>query len=213
MRAIAAAVGPHCEVVLHDLGGREVDLQHSIIAIENGHVSGRRVGGPSTNLGIDVLHDEAKDHDALGYRARTVDGRELRSSSVYFRNGAGRVVAALCINVDISSLRQVGALVESLLPDPSDATGQPQEIVGQDIDSVLDQMIAEAIEAAGRPGESLSRDERIKVIAQLDKQGALRVKKSMERIANMLGISRVTAYAYLDQARTIDGVLPARSTR
>ena len=40
MKAIAAQVGPNCEVVLHDY---EDDYDHTIAAIENGHVTGRNV--------------------------------------------------------------------------------------------------------------------------------------------------------------------------
>jgi len=49
MKAIAGAVGPHCEVVLHDLSQRE--MERTIVAIENGHVTGREVGGPSSGCG------------------------------------------------------------------------------------------------------------------------------------------------------------------
>ena len=39
--------GPDCEIVIHDL--TQNNLDNSIVYIENGHVSGRRVGdGPST---------------------------------------------------------------------------------------------------------------------------------------------------------------------
>lgn len=41
-KGIAAQFGSHCEVVVHDLT-RHAD--HTIVAIENGHVSGRKVGG------------------------------------------------------------------------------------------------------------------------------------------------------------------------
>src|SRR3990170_4461078 len=40
--AIGKTVGPHCEVVLHDLRTPE----HSIVAVCNGAVTNRRVGGP-----------------------------------------------------------------------------------------------------------------------------------------------------------------------
>src|SRR5699024_6588419 len=50
IHAIAAAGGPGCEVVLHDLSAPEPDLGSTIVAIENGHVTGREVGGPSTSL-------------------------------------------------------------------------------------------------------------------------------------------------------------------
>ena len=35
--------GPDCEIVIHDL--TQNNLDNSIVYIENGHVSGRRVGG------------------------------------------------------------------------------------------------------------------------------------------------------------------------
>lgn len=41
-RGIAAQFGPNCEVVVYDL--TENDVEHSIVAIENGHVTGRKVG-------------------------------------------------------------------------------------------------------------------------------------------------------------------------
>ena len=37
---LALQFGPNCEVVVHDLETEDVD--HSIVVIENGHVSGRR---------------------------------------------------------------------------------------------------------------------------------------------------------------------------
>lgn len=42
VKGLAETFGSNCEVVLHDFS----DLQHSIIAIENGHVTGRSLGSP-----------------------------------------------------------------------------------------------------------------------------------------------------------------------
>ena len=39
---LALQFGPNCEVVVHDLETEDVD--HSIVVIENGHVSGRKLG-------------------------------------------------------------------------------------------------------------------------------------------------------------------------
>ena len=45
-KAIAAQFGSNCEVVVHEIS--ECSTSNSIIAIENGHVSGRKLGdGPS----------------------------------------------------------------------------------------------------------------------------------------------------------------------
>ena len=45
-KGLAGQFGRNCEVVIHDL--RETDTEHSIVYIENGHVTGRSIGdGPS----------------------------------------------------------------------------------------------------------------------------------------------------------------------
>lgn len=202
MRALATAAGPSVEVVLHNLDGADVDLGHTIMAIENGHVTGRAVGGPSTSLGLDVMKDRQKDHDAFGYRGFTSDGRELRCSSVYFRNAAGDIIASFCINVDLSPIQQARNMLEALLPVQGAADNGPREHFGSDLVSVMDSMITEAIAEIGRPVEQMSREDKITVLERLDQRGATQMRKSIETIAKRLGISRVTAYAYLDEART-----------
>ena len=206
MRAIAAAGGPACEVVLHNLDGADVDLGHTIAAIENGHVTGREVGGPSTSLGLNVVQNRKEDHDAFGYRGFTADGRELRCSSVYFRNKAGDIIAALCINLDLSGVQQARSLLEALLPTPEpDVPTQPDEHIGRDLVSVMDAMIGDAIAEVGRPVAQMTRDDKIGVLRRLDASGATQMRKSVETIAVRLGISRVTAYSYLDEARRAEG--------
>ncbi|MBS1673849.1 MAG: transcriptional regulator [Actinobacteria bacterium] len=201
MRALATAAGPSVEVVLHNLDGSDLDLDHTIMAIENGHVTGRSVGGPSTSLGLDVLKDRRKNHDAFGYRAVTSDGRELRSSSVYFHNAAGDIIASLCINVDLSPLQQARNMLEALLPVPAGRGEPPRERFGSDLVSVMDQMITEAVAEIGRPVEQMSRDDKITVLATLERRGVTQMRKSIETIAKRLHISRVTAYAYLEEAK------------
>lgn len=201
LRALATAAGPTVEVVLHNLDGTDVDLGHTIMAIENGHVTGRAVGGPSTSLGLDVLKDRRKNHDAFGYTGYTSDGRELRCSSVYFHNSAGDIIASLCVNVDLSPLLLARKSLDALLPSPVPADA-PKEHFGADLVSVMDSMITEAIREIGRPLESMTRDDKITVLERLDQRGATQMRKSVEAIAKRLGISRVTAYSYLEEART-----------
>lgn len=202
MHAMAAAAGPGCEVVLHDLSDPDPDLGHTIIAIENGHVTGRDVSGPSSSLGSNVIHNQSAEHNAFGYQGLTSDGRRLRCSSVYFRNSGGNIIAALCVNYDISTLEQARTLLDGLLaPAQADAAEQPSEFFGRDLVAVMEGMVAEAIREVGKPVAQLSRDDRVAVLRKLDAQGALQMRKGVESVAARLGISRVTAYSYLDDAR------------
>lgn len=202
-RAIARTTGPQCEVVLHDY--REWDRSGStIVWIENGHVTGRVVGGPTTNLGLEALKSGNDSADRFNYQSRTKDGRTLRSTSIYFRNRTGKLIGSLCINVDVDAYVTARAALDTLLGVASEpaADADVAETFGTDIAEVLDAQIQAAIARTGKPVAALARDDRVAVVRHLDDKGAFLVKRAADRIARALGTSRVTVYAYLDEARS-----------
>lgn len=204
MKAIAATIGPRCEVVLHEIKSPD-ELGSTIVEIENGHVTGRVVGGPTTNLGLEALRSGDPNPDRFNYRTRTKDGRELRSSSVYFRNADGELVGALCINLDVHPyVNARDALDELVGPAVGEADVVP-ETFGREIGEVLDDLIRQAIRRTGMSVGLMTRDDKVAVIRYLDERGAFLVKRAIDRIARALRISRVTAYAYLDEARGSSG--------
>lgn len=166
--------------------------------ISQGTVTGRAVGGPSTNLGLELLLDEDADHDEYGYISRTSDGRELHSSSVYFRNAAGRIIAAFCVNVDLTPVQQAQAAISQLVPQ-ADPAEESRELIAPDIATLLDDMIAQAFTTIGKPPTSMTKTDRIDVMRMLDARGAFQVKRSVDLVARRMGVSRVTAYNYLDE--------------
>lgn len=52
---LALQFGPNCEVVVHDLETEDVD--HSIVVIENGHVSGRKLGDGPSHIVFESMHE------------------------------------------------------------------------------------------------------------------------------------------------------------
>ena len=86
---IAAQFGSNCEVVIHDVSSNHPD--HSIVHIENGHVSGRKVGDGASQVVLDQMASQAEHpQDHLCYLTRTPDGKILKSSTLYIRNRRGR---------------------------------------------------------------------------------------------------------------------------
>ena len=84
-KALSAQFGPSCEVVIHDLQSNDPDS--SIVAIENGHVSGRKVGDGPSHVVLDALHgDRSNLQDHLAYLTKTRDGKILKSSTIYIRD-------------------------------------------------------------------------------------------------------------------------------
>ena len=61
-KGIAGHFGSSCEVVIHELSERSADS--SIVAIENGHVSGRKAGDGPSHIVLEQLGQEDPDADA-----------------------------------------------------------------------------------------------------------------------------------------------------
>ncbi|MEJ5996810.1 helix-turn-helix transcriptional regulator [Corynebacterium sp. H130] len=99
---LGEAIGPNCELVLHDLDVPD----HSIVAIANGHISGRQIGGPVTDFALRFMRQGSKSNatSMTGYRAVNAEGRICRSSSYFIRDEDGTLRGMLCINVDITEL-------------------------------------------------------------------------------------------------------------
>lgn len=63
---LALQFGPNCEIVVHDLETEDVD--RSIVVIENGHVSGRKLGDGPSHIVLESMHEGTADvHDREPY--------------------------------------------------------------------------------------------------------------------------------------------------
>lgn len=196
VEGIAAAVGPHCEVVLHNFAHPE----RSIVAIANGQVTGRKVGDSIDALALNELRS-ANAKDLINYRTVAPDGRILRSSSIHLIDEKGRPFGALCINVDITSLVKFDQFIQSVVV-PQDA--EVQEHFENNIDDVLGMLIQQAIQSTGRTVAELKREDKVAIISWLDDRGAFLVRYSVERVAKLLNLSKYTIYNYLDRLKAAE---------
>ena len=192
-RGIAAQFGSGCEVVIHDLS-RHPD--HTIAAIENGHVSGRKVGDGASSVVLERMeHQEQEAQDHLCYLTRTPDGRILKSSTIYIRNSRGKVAAILAINFDISALMMAADAVKEFISVEEPQPAEPEKIIN--INDVLDELIQQSV---GKPAALMTKDEKIRAIRFLSENGAFLVTRSGDKIAKYFGISKYTLYSYLDKS-------------
>ena len=193
-KGIARQFGSNCEVVVHDLS-RHPD--HSIVAIENGHVTGREVGGGASHVVLEQMKEaDAQPEDHLCYLTRTPDGKILKSSTVYIRNNRGRVSAILSINYDISALSMVEQAVHDLVSTGEPEQAEPEKIVN--VNELLDDLIAQSVALVGKPVALMNKDDKVRAIRFLSDSGAFLVTKSGDKVAKYFGISKDTLYSYID---------------
>ncbi|MEK5040559.1 helix-turn-helix transcriptional regulator [Sporosarcina sp. FSL K6-3457] len=198
-KTIASQFGDRCEVVLHDL---ERSYDSTIVSIENGHLTGRKIGDPGTNLGLEILRGETQDGNRLNYITQTKEGKVLRSSSIYLKNSQGKTIGALCINYDISDLMIAEDILKSLTtPDPQPIV---QESFVSNVSDLLDSLISVAQETVGKPVIAMTKENKVQFIHWFDKKGGFLIKKAGERICTYLDISKYTLYNYLEESKQLD---------
>jgi predicted transcriptional regulator YheO len=72
------------------------------------------------------------------------------------------------------------------------------------VDRALTELISLAELQVGQPLAEMSRAGKQQVVRFLDERGAFALRKSVETVADALGVSRFTVYNYLDSSRKSD---------
>ena len=198
-KALAAQFGPNCEVVIHDLKSNDPDS--SIVAIENGHVSGRKVGDGPSHVVLEALNGGGIPEDRLSYLTKTADGKTLKSTTVYIRDEDKAPIGIFSINYDITlmlameeNLRQFTATA----PDPVENIPEP---ITQNVSDLLDELIEQSVRRVGKPVDLMTKEEKVEAIKFLSDTGAFLITKSGNRVCKYFGISKYTLYSYIEEAK------------
>ena len=197
---LAEVLGENCEVVLHDVN----DFENSIIAIENGHISGRKVNDSLTDLALNVLKDQEKlESDYLtNYTGKTYDGKELKSST-YFIKDQGEVKGMLCINIDVSKYMEARDLLNSFIGNDQNIEEENNkqefsEKFTSSIEELIDSMIENSVGNSSIPPARMTANEKKEITNKLDDQGVFLLKNSVSKVAKKLHTSEATIYRYLN---------------
>lgn len=218
VRMLGTIVGHHIEVVLHDL----TQPEHSVVAIAHGHVSNRRVGssilsGPKDDQGFAAAKQalsasgEAQHSIVDDYPTLTRSGQRLKSSTVIFRDSAGEPYAALCLNADLTIIEAAHTWL-GLLLHPNGSSTAPREEAPAQMDSLMQEIISDAVRRLGKPVSLMNKEEKIQAVQAMMQRGLFIVKGGVERAARALGVTRFTIYNYLEalREREAEAAAPAK---
>jgi predicted transcriptional regulator YheO len=205
--ALGQTFGKYYEIVVHDLSSPE----NSIVAIANGSITGRKVGDTLDALGFQLLKNHPAS-DLLNYRTKTKEGKELRSSSIFLRDEKGQIFGALCVNVDVSGLLKAQAWIEEAV---GSASATIDERFEHSVDEILETLIQNAISSVGKQIADMTREDKVAIVAYLETKGAFLIRYSVERVAELLGLTKYTIYNYLDEIRNkqeVEHAAPAKTS-
>ena len=199
---IAQVFGPGCEVILHDLS----EIEHSIVAIENSHVTGRSVGGHITDFALSIINDPQmrKKDFVANYPGKTDHGQKtLNSSTLFIRDSEGEIIGLFCINYDVTEWIGAKKLIETFLNHDMFSNAKPEKEVehfSSDIDVMLMKMIDESVADAKVDAWRMLPEEKKEVVARLLARGVFSIKGSVGHVAKRLGLSEQTIYRYIRES-------------
>ncbi|MGO1367996.1 helix-turn-helix transcriptional regulator [Senegalia sp. (in: firmicutes)] len=199
VEGISKTLGSNCEVVLHDLKNPE----NSVIAISNGHITGREIGSPMAEKGIKALREDEYEKNLIKYKTITKDGRTLKSSTLFIKDESNEVIGCLCINVDISEFLVAQKVISELTQtiDEKEKTIDYSKNNFENVNDILYSLVREVLEEKAKPIKYLTRNDKIEVVNQLEEKGVFLIKGSVEYLAEKLCVSIYTIYNYLDEIR------------
>lgn len=197
IEGIAATFGKNCEVVLHEINGSH----KSIVAIHNGHVTGRTLASPMLDIGIKALNQDDSVSNIINYKNKSPHGHVLKSSTTFIRDENDSIIGCLCINIDISQFVLAQKALEEFIHTSLTTDIDVDDSTSNSVNDVLTNIVRQTIEDTGKPVAYMNKDEKVHVVKKLNEQGAFLIKGAIDYVAKILCVSRYTVYNYLDEIR------------
>ncbi len=201
VKGIALLVGSDCEVVLHSFK----DMEHSVVAIENGHITGRKIGSSVTDSGLEIIEEIlSKGETIVGpYRGIAPNGKPLRSVTVPIRNKNGRLIGALCMNFDITKFINFKGIIDSftVFPNEKVITDDINKSSSLSVEELMKEIFKEVLHATGAKGDLPPHERNRLIVKELYRRRFFQIKDSVDLVAKKLGISRFTIYNYIRELK------------
>lgn len=192
---IAEKFSPYLEVIIHDLK----DPEHSIIAIFNNHITGRKIGDGTSDIGYKKLANKLPDK-IVNYENTSPSGAKLKSSTLTIRNGHGKIIGSMAFNFDLTPFENVQEFFNTITKTNKskldDFPKQEQFFVWSVRDD-LEQALNKYIIANGLQGKVLTRKDKLNVVVLMKKEGHIKKRGAMSILSELLAITRPTLYKYL----------------
>ena len=195
---IAEKFSPYLEVIIHDLQ----DPEHSIIAIFNNHITGRKIGDGTSDIGYKKLANKLPDK-IVNYENTSPSGAKLKSSTLTIRNGHGKIIGSMAFNFDLTPFENVQEFFNTITKTSKsklDDFPKQEQFFVWSIRDDLEQALNKYIIANGLQGKVLTRKDKLNVVVLMKKEGHIKKRGAMSILSELLAITRPTLYKYLKDA-------------
>ncbi len=189
------------EIILYSLD----NIDSSIIAIHNGHISGKQIGDPLSGFAIAKLKDKGNDSPPyyLNQVSLTKEHLPLRSNSFFILDKSGNPRGMLTVNTDVSKFQKVADLLKELGKLPEYETANSEYVDLEQLQStpreIILKFVTEVTHASTVEANRLTSKEKQEVVALLNKENFFLMKGAVSQTASVLESSEATIYRYLSK--------------
>lgn len=198
---IVKLLGKYLEVIIHEFSSSTPES--SII-----HVAGNVTNRDKRDSETIIIPKNLRTYpdsvlDLVESKTITKEGRILKSKTIYIRNDRNKIIGCFCIKYDITEQLNYKSYLEQITSsqDSFQNADESQEFSAPDVIEIVDTLIDQVISSMSIPDGSISKEDKMKVVYELDSKKIFLVKGVVDRVASVLGVSRYTIYNYLEQQR------------
>lgn len=179
LKAIEAAKSSGAEVVMGPFGSKASGTREEVVAAIAG--------------ALDVSLAEGASHVSIAVTNESLEGDPLANHPLFV--AMAPILDA--VGADVVPTQVLGG---SDLPVEWEG-----ELIGgirlRSLEEAVPRMIEQIAREMNRDVDDLSRDEKQDVVRLLNERGALLIRGAVDEVADLLGVSRITVYNYLNASR------------
>ncbi len=190
---LGSLIGEHCEIVIHSVG----DLDRSVVKIVNGHITGRKVGSPITDLGLKMLAQYAENEKQAqqAYFAQSSNGDQLKSATYVISDDSHNPIGLFCININMSL--PFCDIIKTFMPNSDTLNNSNNEMFGANSTDVIQQSLQKMIAEVDNDPSIMPKQRNKEITKRLYKNGIFELKEATQQTADKLGISKHAIYKYI----------------
>ena len=185
----------HMEIILHDL------TTGKIAYIENSFSN--RIVGDDSLIKLEELDADADENGVIGtYPKTNFDGTQLKSVSSIIRDDKQNAIALMCINFKVEEINTAIDVLSRLITISSPPrTSAIPSLMAEDWREQVNVIIRHTLEERQIKLISAKRQDKLAILAAIDKADIFSVRGSSNYVADALGISRANLYEILRNIR------------
>ena len=203
---ISKCFGNHIEVVLYDLR----NFEKSGIKIYS-HITGKDEKVSITEFSLNLLEDKIYEKENFITNSKgVIEGKILRSSTLFIKDDNEKLIGMLCVNVDITKYISMSKELEEFAYFGLNKNKVEKSKIIADFTKSIKEMInitlSDYLSKNGYDWQRLNKEEKLYTIKKLNDKGIFNLRGGISEVSDALKVSEPTIYRYLYKVKKINNL-------